>query len=402
MYQVTFKVYQETPMIHFESKLQGATIRGTELRPKIEEFVRKYGKQILSEYSTDIPVLFKDRDETTPSEYKIRVISENQDSLNINKKLSFMGNMGIKDEEKKYKAVLAKGCIQVDVFSFNKKIVEILKKVIPYVFLVENFGMSQSKGFGSFTAKEMCDNLDGSMSGPTHVVEPEKLMQELSCAIYRVDANKVKVDKYDKIKGPFELNQIIKTHYKQLKAGINVSYKEPKRYEKSELVSYVYKQGIRWEKARIKHYMKKNMPREFSNLKVEEKNKKEVESLFTSEDKYKYMRAMLGLADNFEFRTINKKDIKVMVTDATKDNNPAEQIERFPSPLRYKVHGKKIYIFCEEIPSVMFDKAFKFTFKNKQQHSFVINTPTKEEFNLIEFMEFAKEKMHMERVVTKG
>lgn len=40
-YKMTIKLLAQSPMIHFQGKIDGATLRGSELKPKLDRFLIK-------------------------------------------------------------------------------------------------------------------------------------------------------------------------------------------------------------------------------------------------------------------------------------------------------------------------------------------------------------------------
>ena len=38
-YKMTIKLLAQSPMIHFQGKIDGATLRGSELKPKLDRFL---------------------------------------------------------------------------------------------------------------------------------------------------------------------------------------------------------------------------------------------------------------------------------------------------------------------------------------------------------------------------
>ena len=41
-FKIKFTLKQHTPIIHFQSEQAGATLRATELKPKLDKFLKKY------------------------------------------------------------------------------------------------------------------------------------------------------------------------------------------------------------------------------------------------------------------------------------------------------------------------------------------------------------------------
>jgi len=146
-----FKLKQHTPLIHFQSDQSGATLRATELKPKFDRFLKKYvfGKNIPKEYKIAI-----DKDALN---YKVKIYAsqiKQEDIHKINPKNGkkipdplFFGDMGENTNKKKF--ITAKETVIV-FSSFDEKLLNIIKDNFRKFIAYENFGMRQSKGFGSF------------------------------------------------------------------------------------------------------------------------------------------------------------------------------------------------------------------------------------------------------------
>jgi hypothetical protein len=142
MNTLTIKLKQHTPLIHFQHDQDGATLRASEVKPKLDKYILKqlgwgdYGKG-KEEAKTkgwlvgkgDHPALdYKMRIETEGKrfEHKIKIINANMI------------------------AVFYKGII-IRFLSINSDLIQEIKKNVSDFFIVYNFGFRQSKGYGSFT-----------------------------------------------------------------------------------------------------------------------------------------------------------------------------------------------------------------------------------------------------------
>ena len=78
MYKLEFTLKQHTPLIHFQHDQAGATLRATEVKPKLDKFLRETLMQIKPAVYTefrDLIALLPDsrKEENLPSPYKLAV-----------------------------------------------------------------------------------------------------------------------------------------------------------------------------------------------------------------------------------------------------------------------------------------------------------------------------------------
>lgn len=110
-----------------------------------------------------------------------------------------------------------------------------------------------------------------------------------------------------------------------------------------------------------------------------------------------FIRALLGLSDKHEYllddgnRNPSKEKLVVSINHRPSDN---DTIERFSSPLTFKVFDNKTYILVNPIHENIFGKSFKFSalYKKKDTQPIHIkdlgelNVPKESDFNLIAFL----------------
>ncbi|MGE5340828.1 MAG: hypothetical protein ACM3SY_05025 [Candidatus Omnitrophota bacterium] len=370
---LTVQLKQHSPLIHFQSDQPGATLRATELKPKLDKFL--------------IAHTFKDNFE----EYKRFLVEYDE-----KKYLQLKGNEKKDYEERIHKALDYKVKIRVDpgkvrtesfsiitmkktgvryplltleIFSLKPGLLDKIKEVIDDFFILHNFGLRQSKGFGCFTTSDTTQ--DG--------------FEKTALIKYPVF--------YKKRTTVPNVFSEIDMDYKILKSGNNHN-----QYLKSELFRYFCGQGqIAWEKRKIKETLKAKYPGVFNSLMHRGENKGNRIATCDSDKKdpdYRYIRALLGLAEHNEFRTWQGK-IQITIEDHK------EEIERFQSPLMFKVFNQTIYIFPNEIPDAMFNRNFNFLLDDN--NLFTIPTPKKDQFSMIEFLDFSlfKELKGWERIPKK-
>lgn len=362
---------QHTPLIHFQADQAGATLRASEVKPRLDKFIvnelKTINPEIYKEYKDDIsknnfPLNLENK---FCSPYKLKIFNESKskkimcrtyinknEQNNIKKKnkiplsgVSYFGdNYAVKSDK-----------IRLIFFSYDEKILNLIKAVIPYVFIYNNFGTRQNKGFGSF----LPENINSR--------EIEKIL-ELKYPVYFKPRNNTQ-------ENPLEF---IHKEYQILKSGI--SY--PKKTS-SKLMNYFKRKNVVWEKNKIICFLKEN------NYSL--KGPKVVPP---KKEHYKYVRALMGLAEHIEFLKEKPKDNKDKIVVKIKDNTMDENdfIERFYSPILFKVFNKNIYLLPElGLIEKIFNREFKFTVtepQNRQskEKSFFLKTPSKNEYNVIEFL----------------
>ena len=92
-FKLEFTLKQHTPIIHFQSDQSGATLRATELKPKLDRFLKKYA------FNGEFPEEFLIPKQDEALDYKVKIIkkkiSDDKSDLNgLPDERLFMGNMG--------------------------------------------------------------------------------------------------------------------------------------------------------------------------------------------------------------------------------------------------------------------------------------------------------------------
>ncbi|AEE54545.1 hypothetical protein [Haliscomenobacter hydrossis] len=291
-------------------------------------------------------------------------------------------------------------------------------------FLVENFGRRQSKGYGQFSLACLDDEALSlppvgeigkvlydfyQPGGPFYTfkindnVYPTTIQNGNQWGVY---TNAVENQE------PNDLRRV----YGRLKAGINYIDKQNiKHYEKSFLMRYFNSADYPgqanypgWEKKAIKVGLKEKFPEVFRFLKYDQLNfKAEGNQIQDIHPKYAYdeswyIRAMLGLAENFEFLMHGPFERMKVKIDAEDKKGP----EQFASPLRIKIFQDFAFFVPLLIPLALFDVPFNFSARFvkkppqgteppkgidgvKQEMDFALKTPA--EFDLVAFLDFAIE-----------
>jgi len=140
---------QHTPIIHFQHDQEGATLRATEVKPKLDRFIieKKGGWE-------NVPTAWKvggGASDQKALAYKIRIngkaISVRDIEEGKRKHPCFFAN--IKEENPKRFTETSES-LELTVFSFNQELLSFIDGHIKSFFLYHNFGTRQTKGFGNF------------------------------------------------------------------------------------------------------------------------------------------------------------------------------------------------------------------------------------------------------------
>ena len=344
-----FVLKQHTPIIHFQSEQTSATLRATELKPKFDKFIRyklKFiNKNLYDKYKhivEDEAIFPQDKGSNG---YQISI--EHSSNNKIETPKAYVNTKKEIDKtayQSPYfadasKSVFTTAEIKVSIKSFNKELLELLDASKDYVFIYENFGTRQSKGFGSFVRSDISQN------------EIKSILQQYDYPIFELSS-------YKDYKNAF---MTIDTFYKKLKMGIN------KPYFKSLLFQYIcqtYHYG--WEKKFIKNKFPEVIHGEHKPLVCKEPDDQE----------FRYIRAVLGLAEHNEFRPAGgKKQVKIK----------NKTIERFKSPITFKIFNQHIYILYNESYKALLGKKFDFSLRGKKEELSVL-----ENFDMYKFLKFVE------------
>lgn len=405
MYKLEFTLRQHTPLIHFQHHQEGATLRATEVKSRLnrlvknlienfanplshneKELLKKYWieektkngevlKEYLSGFKIQIIASHPVKERLFWCNYTPKVNSSNREERkllqkemkhrfkvalgnDINwqeyEKVSFFSNNAILNDEVKkgeepeivatkidssdYKLGVKHNNINIEIFSFDKSLRELIIKILPSVFFQYNFGTRQTKGFGCFLHDKF---------------------NESSITQYFF---------HSEIKSIFIINEPIKTNtvlskiqeiYLKLKGG---QRELNGNIGNNRLISqffYNKTPRIAWEKPRIKQNLRKNLPAIWRDVK---QDKSPSTLSFPNDDtsisNFKYVRALLGLAELYEYQSNRGNPIKIEIEDHNKDKNT--NIQRFASPLTFKYDGSHLYIIVWEIPISLLNGEFDF------------------------------------------
>lgn len=365
-FQINCTLKQHTPLIHFQHKQAGATLRATELKPKLDKFIlTKLGK---GNYEQGCQLAKANKwlvgkGEHNALDYKVKV--ESKGDL-IEGEVEIMPSTREK--------WIARESTTLTIFSFNTKLIEELdEELIKTFFVLTNFGKRQSKGFGCFYPDSL--NKD----------DFERLLKRKTLGAYRSSGRlrqEVQNDTYF-------YNNIIFRSWAKLKSGHNYN-----GYEKSRVFEYLADNTLRWDKRWIKRKLKNliqdgRLPRPLQdrgNSPIDYTHRQNWEDEDGAE--YRFGRAMLGLAEHYEYRAEGGYLYQVRIVN--------ENIDRFKSPITFKVFGRNIYAFAEQVDESIYDTPFTFEVQKKKRDRTEgrpisirgnLRTPSADEFNMVTFLD---------------
>lgn len=352
---------QHTPLLHFQHESVGATLRASEVKPKLDKFLVD---KMLSDGCTlrDVKQKYAGwfiRD-TDSLNYKLNIEADDR-NMNIilgddgEKKKEdketheiktyyflknfpmLLSNMGGKEKKSELVNLVKHNFIELTFLVANAELKEHIKKWIERFFAVTNFGQRSSKGFGSFTVSK----IDGDK-------------KEWNEENYYPSGTPLMVFKYLNDRMIFD---VIDFYWKCLKAGIN--YTQNKRYKERYIKSFLYvylnnmANPTTWEKKKIKETF--HLGRNDGTVHKENPNPAT------------FARGILGCPDKYSY---GSREVKVENTETEE----SLKIDRIPTPIYFKPvcfsSDKTVFVYVlfdsavVERLSTVGNKTFKFTLNN--------------------------------------
>ncbi len=363
-YLKRYDLHQHSPMLHFQHEQAGATLRASEVKPKFDQFlIDKLGGEqtVAAEYAHWL--VSEGKAGHVAFDYRLRIWANGKPQ-----KSPFV-IIPDSDEANHDVGVLYSKGLVMEFFSLHEELMEWVDMVLEEFLIRHNFGKRGSKAFGSFT-----------LAATTKAKAEEILRNETRAAYRRNGSNSRDFDQnyYDRV---------IAKDNQLLKSGFNHN-----GYKKSELFHYASSQGLRWDKRHIKREINSKGARRFREvLYAKNYDPIDINQQNTWEDntpeEYRFFRAMLGLPELYEFLVdnngrpgSNKYIVKI----------DQEEIKRFRSPITFKYLFGHLYVVAEHLPDGIFGKSFTLHLQTKRDRDAIplddIKTPTREEFNLVEFL----------------
>lgn len=389
--KVTLK--QHTPLIHFQHDQEGATLRASEVKPKLDRFIltrlgdfatqeqlskgteewddykKKYNKgredskqerRTFSELDTYTKGTFiakalgwlVGKGEHPALDYKMRIKSSQIDnSINLSvvqdrgkyyTRISnqtkdefpfLLCNMGGKKSEEELMNIKMYNHNEMEILNHYDLLNNELMIAIPRFFALTNFGQRSTKGFGSFSVTSMTDNEEQDEIPSINAMMPNQT------PIIRFVVNKENA-----FENQLQLFQVLDFYWKCLKSGVNYSKRvqdrygngvkilNPKFYIKPYLWTYLNQTKSKtWEKRLIKETFPEQL-----------QTKMPVRKTVPNNNPVIFARGMMGCPMFFEYKVpngnfrINANGRLVEERNEYRVNISNDAIERISSPIIFK------------------------------------------------------------------
>ncbi len=415
-YTLCFELKQHSPLIHFQADEEGATLRESDVKSKLDKFLIKKFEEVNTVREREKKEKIEYKNYFTSHEafdYNIHITPKGKskvfdiapiyyDRYNNRKPLSFptffasADSKNWKNKSENIKFVFDDSLI-LEVKVYNEELKQVINDNIANFFFLHNFGSRQSKGFGSYT------------------------IADTECSVAdRHYYFKIDIDNHMNQNFPDTVTDIYKEYYnlfvkidlfyKTLRSGINIG----NFYFKSLLFLYAKDElNVQWDKKTFKDKFLEDNYREAQLKKHVDSKCKDILEFKSeiTEDKY-LLRDCLGLSTIQEYKK-PRHDYSNEAEEFTirhPRNNPNDayngdtievnNMQRLQSPLLIKiirVNKNKCmifiipkpyedYIFEEEITIL---KVKKLNNGSEQISDKIENMKLYPDFNLEEYLNFA-------------
>jgi hypothetical protein len=424
------KLQQHTPIIHFQHTQAGATLRATEVKPKLDRFLMEkisgsniplpkawlVGKGKAEHVALDYRMGFEaegsidyyiEQPKYKNGQLDQKIKNDGKVETRTNPYPLFYGNMAKNYAEpntiKKFE--FAAGGVTMHVFSPNAELLKAIDEAIAEFFATHSFGTRNTKGFGKFFP-DPNHKQQGEKYKLTSVQHAFDYQFEIAISQQQIQTKRNSLRLSDDIEAEFFcLNERINWFYRSLRSGINevepdFIYKNGERiikddefglprvirhfYFKSLIFKYFISQdpSVQWEKKTIKENF-------FADQLVKQQNRlPDSEALNEGGEKKLLVKDLLGLSSTEAWLSYGANLSKVQGENGKELDKERINIHRFASPIRFhvfkKTDGKGYQIF------IKFDKTASLTGKEfvikRGRDPLPLNTP--DQFDLDDF--FAK------------
>jgi len=342
------KLKQHSPMIHFQWQQKGAGLRATEVKPRLDEYLREK----FPEYSGN------------NLRYIMRIHGGDKNIDNNFRNEPYFGNQHKTEDDSGYKKKKSQENIILSINTyFDNILASRIEETMPIVLALNNFGTRKTKGYGSFFPSDM-----GISEFETYLKKNSK------SDIYYWETDE-----------RFTLNNI-KIFNDLLKSGINLKHKGDSIYTKPLIYYYFKDQGIVWEKKKIKNDL---LSRAHSDT-------------LDSDDK-RFIRAILGLSSiSSWFYKPYEDDLGFGDPELVVNSM---EFDRIPSSLTFKIfkngNRNRVYLFFAEVYLSILDKEFEFHFQSKNdkdKHSKPVSVFSPQTFDCNTFLDYVYKNMATHKI----
>jgi hypothetical protein len=378
-YTQTFSLTQHTPIIHFKYDDACATLRATELKPKLDRYlIQKAFSGDINQYKNYLVGYTADREKQSATfvenlhpalDYKVRVEAQANSYISGDNFPNYFGNQTPGGAKKHLKISTAP--VTVHFHSLHENLIALINKHFSDFLWEHNFGTRQSKGFGSFTTGTSGKN-----------IQSEKLPYYFDVAT----------------KDTKDVFEYIQLFYKSLRSGINFpSYYD--KYKKETKNSFYMKAAIFWfAKSKNSLWDKRLVKAKFFNKDWDsqfEKQKRDrlmSDELFWKPDSQKPVpeqllwRAVFGLSTSENW---GRKYGEVSINRVHSN----DKIKRYASPVFFKpiklnAQNYRVYFGAREVDKEFQGERFNVTMSDEKNKALQLSVPSDSDFTYKHFFEF--------------
>ncbi len=353
-HKTVLNIRQHTPLIHFQSDQRGATLRATELKPKLDRFLieqvfcndeEKYGKFLIQGKESSL-------------DYKVAIQQDLSSSTEIPERGSlFFGNMKPKSTSEEEWRTLKKRFKQhkenfkITIFSFKRGLVDVIESNFEKFLAQTNFGTRQSKGFGSFYLANRPFN-------------PELIPFE----VYAFSTKNWEND--------------IKLFYQFVRQGINLPRGANSFYAKPAIFSYAKSKGWTWDKRAIKQ--------KYFNDKLQDQiaDHDNADVLSYVSDEAYLLRDVFGLSSSQEWMSYGVSIEKSGIRTEEVNRKKEVAVQRFKSPVTFKVVDDTVYFWANDTFSLVAGENFLVQTKRGKSVEGDMELSYPEAFDFNDFFDF--------------
>ncbi len=369
-FTLTLPLEAQSPMIHFQARETGATLRATEVKPKFDRFLLSRLRERGADYSGMVqrrPDNDK-RDASPALKYRMRIYCPEPPQVVFingnNKKVTaedgrplklqdysyslFYGNSGKDTLDEQTMGILSDPVLEIQ--CLNAELRKVIEETVTEFFLTTNFGTMQSKGFGSFAPAEFCDDFWLSDAQRAEIAGYIKRKTKTGICYYMAFDPPYYDEKDwnppENVKDFTDTFEAIRCFYQLMKSGYNQARPYgPSEYERSFLFRYMHRLGIGNEKAWMKQRGISPAIGAHGSAQTDEKPR--------------YVRAFLGTAGNLSYQKEDGRRMNISISFYPPDS--PDKLERVPSPVFFKVVKDTVFITAFPVPDVLYGKEYTFS-----------------------------------------
>lgn len=409
--KVTLK--QHTPLLHFQPNEPNATLRASEVKPKLDKYIiEKVGggpyETVKKSVKETHSGWFMDKKGIYSLSYKMSIepigsiLSSDiegyfgyRSSKNGSKPIPapmFFGNMQSKDEPKglfQQKGFSNSSDLSLVIICKNSELLDQIVRYIYNFFIDTNFGTRQSKGYGSFSI----DN-----RAWEHFLASRGIYER-------------PVISYPYFTTSGDLNTLfteMEWFYKAIRSGINDCYGKDLFYMKSLMFAYAKEKGEQWEKKTIKSifydYLSEedNFSEKVYKGEVQKHPRNNDNLTFTSANEGDYLfKDCLGLSTVEQWKKpyfdetgkLKYGDSFILSKESDSEENPIQRMKSpiLLKPIRMANGNYRVYVIHSSIPDRFLGAGFYVGISDCEDE-FLLNTFPK--FSIEDYFDFLFRKNH--------